>query len=59
MCLLFLYWEYQLIYEFHHPNCEGKASSRAYFSDYVKGKANPIQTWAGPEDSRRLRLLDL
>jgi hypothetical protein len=24
----------------------------------VKGKAIPLQTWTGPEDSRRLRLPD-
>jgi hypothetical protein len=24
----------------------------------VKGKANPLQTWIGPKDSRRLRLPD-
>jgi hypothetical protein len=25
---------------------------------YVKGKANPLQAWTGPEGSRRLRLPD-
>jgi hypothetical protein len=28
-------------------------------SKKVRGKAIPVQTWTGPEDSRRLRLPDI
>jgi len=28
------------------------------FEEYPKGKATPLQTWTGPESSRRLRLPD-
>jgi hypothetical protein len=29
------------------------------YTKVKKGKAIPLQTWTGPEDSRRLRLPDL
>jgi len=28
------------------------------FVQYIKGKAIPLQTWTGPEGSRRLRFPD-
>jgi len=35
------------------------AGSEAHISYYRMGKAIPLQTWTGPEGSRKLRLPDL
>jgi len=37
-----------------------KGKGKKYFNAFGKGKGKsiPLQAWTGPEDSRRLRLLD-